>query len=96
MICEDAIDFSKVQFACTNLFTPYSQLLGAINENQQSSTNFSEFIDKDTFTAMYPDKNIINRWGLSSLLKQGLKMIYDTSDPGAIRIEDEITGDDDW
>lgn len=96
MICEDAIDFSKVQFACTNLFTPYSQLLGAINENQQSSTNFSEFIDKDTFTAMYPDKNIINRWGLSSLLKQGLKMIYDANDMGAIRIEDEITGDDDW
>ena len=94
MICEDAIDFSNVQFACTTLFTPYSQLLASINENQQSATNFSEFIDKEAFIAMYPDKSIINRWGLSSLLNQGLKMIYNPNDMGAIGIVDEIIGDD--
>lgn len=96
MIVEDAIDFSQVNFACVNLFTPYSQLLASINENQQSSTNFSEFVNRDTFITMYPNKEIINRWGLSSLLKQGLKMIYDPNDIGAIRIADEVIGDDNW
>jgi len=94
MIVEDAIDFSQVNFACVNLFTPYSQLLQSINEHNESSTNFSEFVDKTEFTTMYPDKSIINKWGLSSLLKQGFQMIYDTNDPGAITIANEITGDD--
>jgi hypothetical protein len=45
---------------------------------------------------MYPDKSIINKWGLSSLLKQGFQMIYGANDPGAITIRDEVTGNDDW
>ena len=94
MIVEDAMDFSQVNFACVNLFTPYSQLLQSINEHNESSTNFSEFVDKEEFTKMYPDKSIINKWGLSSLLKQGFQMIYGPIDPGAITIRDEITGDD--
>ena len=96
MIVEDAIDFSQVNFACVNLFTPYSQLLQSINEHNESSTNFSDFVDKEEFTKMYPDKSIINKWGLSSLLKQGFQMIYGTNDPGAIAIKDEVTGNDDW
>lgn len=96
MIVEDAIDFSQVNFACVNLFTPYSQLLQSINEHNESSTNFSDFVDKEEFTKMYPDKSIINKWGLSSLLKQGFQMIYGTNDPGAITIKDEVTGNDDW
>ena len=43
------------------LFTPYSQLLSAINENQESSTNFSDFVNRDTFITMYPKKSVKHR-----------------------------------
>ena len=94
MIVEDAIDFSQVNFACVNLFTPYSQLLQSINEHNESATNFSDFIDRDEFIAMYPDASIVNRWGLSSLLKQGFEQMYDPNDIGAITIHDHIEGDE--
>ena len=94
MIVEDAIDFSKVSFACVNLFTPYSQLLQSINEHNESATNFSDFVERDAFIKMYPDASIVNRWGLSSLLKQGFEQIYDPKDIGAITIHDHIDGED--
>jgi len=92
MICEDAIDFSKVNFACVNLFTPFQELINAINANKQSATNFSEFIDKGTFTTMYPNKAVIDEWGLPSILRSGLGQLYDPGDIGAITPEDHIYG----
>lgn len=92
MICEDAIDFSKVNFACVNLFTPFQELVNAINANKQSATNFSEFIDKGTFTTMYPNKAVIDEWGLPSILRSGLGQLYDPGDIGAITPEDHIYG----
>lgn len=92
MICEDAIDFSKVNFACVNLFTPFQELVNAINANKQSATNFSEFIEKSAFTAMYPNSSVIDEWGLPSILRSGLAQLYDPGDIGAITPEDEIYG----
>ena len=92
MICEDAIDFSEVNFACVNLFTPFQELVNAINANKQSSTNFSEFIEKAAFTAMYPNSAVIDEWGLPSILRSGLAQLYDPGDIGAITPEDEIYG----
>ena len=94
MIVEEAMDFSKVNFACVNLFTPYSQLLQAINEHNESAQNFESFVNREEFLTMYPHKEIVNTWGLSRLLKTGFQMIYDPIDIGAIRIENEVTGDD--
>ena len=92
MICEDAIDFSEVNFACVNLFTPFQELVNAINANKESSTNFSEFIDKGAFTAMFPNKSVIDEWGLPSILRSGLGQLYDPGDIGAITPEDHIYG----
>lgn len=94
MICEEAIDFSKVNFACVNLFTPFQELVNAINANKQSATNFSEFIEKSVFTAMYPNKDVIDEWGLPSILRSGLKELYAPGDIGAITPEDHIYGNE--
>ena len=92
MICEDAIDFSKVNFACVNLFTPFQELVNAINANKQSSTNFSEFIEKTAFVSMYPNNKVIDEWGLPSILRSGLNDLYAPGDIGGITPEDEIYG----
>ena len=92
MICEDAIDFSKVNFACVNLFTPFQELVNAINANKQSSTNFSEFIEKSAFVSMYPNNSVIDEWGLPSILRSGLNELYAPGDIGAITPEDHIYG----
>ena len=94
MICEDAIDFSEVNFSCVNLFTPFQELVNAINANKQSSTNFSDFIEKSQFTAMFPNKTVIDEWGLPSILRSGLGQLYDPGDIGAITPEDHIYGTD--
>ena len=92
MICEDAIDFSEVNFSCVNLFTPFQELVNAINANKESTTNFSEFIDKTEFTANFPNKDVIDQWGLPSILRSGLGQLYDPGDIGAITAENEIYG----
>ena len=94
MICEDAIDFSEVNFSCVNLFTPFQELVNAINANKESSTNFSEFIDKTEFTTNFPNKDVIDEWGLPSILRSGLGQLYDPGDIGAITPEDHIYGND--
>ena len=92
MICEDAIDFSKVNFACVNLFTPFQELVNAINANKESATNFSEFIEKAVFTAMYPDKKVIDEWGLPSILRTGFAELYVPGDIGQITTEPDVYG----
>ena len=94
MICEEAIDFSKVNFACINLFTPFQELVNAINANKESETNFSEFIEKGAFTAMYPNKAVIDEWGLPSILRTGLGQLYAPGDIGAITAENELYGNE--
>ena len=92
MICEEAIDFSKVNFACVNLFTPFQELINAINANKQSETNFSEFISRDVFTGMYPNSEVIDEWGLPSILRSGFSQLYVPGDIGAITAEEHRYG----
>ncbi len=84
IICEDAIDFSKANFGCVNIFTPYAEMLSAIENNSDSQNNFTKYISKEEFKDNYPDKNVVNTWGLPSILKNGFEELYSPNDIGSI------------
>lgn len=84
MIMEDAVNFSEFNFAAVNMFTPYNQLVGALeNRDLNVSFDFVSHVDKDTFTQYYSEDDI-DSWGLPSILREGLKTMYDAGDIGGI------------
>jgi len=90
VICEDAIDFSKDSFGFVNLFTPFQELLNAINGHKESETNFAEFIERDAFTSNFPNADVIDEWGLPSILRSGFEKMYSPGDIQTIKPEDEF------
>ena len=93
IICEDAVDFSVANFGCLNIFTPFAEMLNAIANNSGSDNNFTKFISATEFKRNYPDKEVVNTWGLPSLLKKGFEDMYSPNDIGAITTDDEFDSD---
>jgi len=90
VICEEAVEFSKDSFGYVNLFTPFQELVNAINSHKASETNFAQYISKGEFTTMFPNKEIINDWGLPSILKSGFSQMYSPGDIGTLKPEDQF------
>lgn len=90
IICEDAVDFSVANFGCLNIFTPYAEMLAAIKNNGESDNNFTKFISQTEFLTNYPNKKVVNTWGLASLLHKGFEDMYAPNDIGSITTDDEF------
>ena len=95
VICEEAIDFSKDSFGSVNLFTPFQELVNAINSHKTSETNFASFIKEGEFKSQFPDKTVIRDWGLPPLLMSGFTQMYQPGDIGNIKAEDEFNSSGD-
>ena len=94
MIMEDAINFSELNFAAVNMFTPYNMLVGALESNQVEEFNFAEYIDGETFREFYPDVSVMNYWGLPSILRSGFASMYTAGDINGINPEDHVYGNE--
>ena len=94
MIVEDAVDFSDYNFASVNIFSPYQQLIAAIENNQLHTNYFEQYIKGDVFRAKYPTDEMIDTWGLPSILRSGFKKLYTPGDIGAITVHEHVLGDE--
>lgn len=92
MICEDAIDFSELNFAAVNIFTPYSVLVGALESNAVAQWDFTEFVSKDNM-GIYTEEEI-DTWGLCSILRNGMKQAFSDIGNGNASVVDELEGND--